>query len=107
MRQFPAWAFWGMTLVAVLLTVALGAVWGELQKARDKEAELMGQAARLLEERDAAAKETARLKKEQQAAIDATEKALKEAMKEAEELLREAREAERIEELRKSNNPPP
>jgi hypothetical protein len=61
----------------------------------------------LREEWDTAVEETTRLKKEQQAARDATEEAIKSALKEAEELLREAREAERIEELRKSNNPPP
>ena len=107
MRRFPAWSFWGMALVAASLAVALGVVWGELQKARDKEAELIHEAARLTEERDTAAKEAARLKKEQQAARDAIERAIQKSLKESEELLRELKERERLEELKKSNNPPP
>jgi hypothetical protein len=36
MRQFPAWAFWGMTLVAALLAVSLGVVWSELREAASR-----------------------------------------------------------------------
>jgi hypothetical protein len=79
MRQFPAWAFWGMTLVAALLAVALRVVWGELKEARLQERSVR-------EERDAAVEEATRLKKEQQtaiekeqAAIDAAEQAYKSA----------------------------
>ena len=107
MRQFPAWAFWGMTLVAALLTVALGAVWGELTVSRLQERAMREEADGLREERDTAAEEATRLKKEQQAAKEAAEEALKSEKKRREEQFRELMEAERIEELRKSNNPPP
>jgi hypothetical protein len=100
MRRFSAWSFWGMTLVAASLAVVLGIVWGELKEARLRERAVR-------EERDAAVEEATRLKKEQQAARGAIERAIKTAMKESEELLRELRERERLEELKKSNNPPP